>query len=966
MIVKKYIYSVFLILILSNVLLFCASQPAGAQPAATKATPIKPQAAAAGAPPASPVAPAAAGAQPAGAAPAATAPKPVTKTQKAYADNTKIITAKTKLDGEVMDMQWIGKGKNIVLILTEDAILHRSNDDGKTFSNQMKKLQAVAQQKGKTISGIRYMLASKADPLRVFFVGSEDSHFTTTDGGKTYKLVNSVVAFEDIKLHPEHGECMMAAQDTCSGGNKGKQGKVCYRKLWVSHDFGQSWSHIADRVQQFDWTAEVPKSIRPKNWKPSAHSIIATIFKKGKSGNQNLDTWDTDIDFIITNDEFKTQTVVVPHGNRFLIMANKFFVARNQPKGQAEGTTVNLMVCEPSLSTFIPVQMPAEAADLKHHGFTVVDTSEGQVFLQINHEGDGAVWGHLYMSDAGGFRYSLSLRENRRNDDGTCDFAKFEGMQGIYVANFYDSDSLGPNQKNTGAGMGIQKGDSKAGAFTKKSKRHVGDDPNVRSVITFNKGGTWNFLQPPATDSEGKATNCFPNAGCSLHIHGTSDYWGPFYSLDSAIGLAMATGNLGSRLTPYAAKTNTYFTRDGGVTWTEAAKGSHIYEFGDHGGLILMTRDNVPTNVLKYSWDQGRSWTEFKFSATPVEVNNIIIERSGKGLQFLLYGTEEGSGKTRSSVVYYLNFKEHMSPCKNADSPGDGSDFEQWEPRNVFQGSSCILGHEVKYTRRKQDATCMTGKAHERSVFVRNCECSEQDYECDTDYFRDVSSGGSGVCTLQKTQDGSPVVYNLTRSIAMQCGRKENKGYYYMPTGYRRVAGDTCTGGVNHLGSQTSCPSWAFGQSGGGWLHFILMVLGLGAIIYGAFTTKGREIFGTVCGKLSCIFSICCKSSSSNNYRDGYKPVANADDDDLEDGYKPYQDDDEMGLEDDDDDDDDDANEFSKGNSNDRSYNRDRRHAERIARALDGVEDDDDDEDGDDLDFDDDNAFNPREDESLL
>ena len=73
----------------------------------------------------------------------------------------------------------------------------------------------------------------------------------------------------------------------------------------------------------------------------------------------------------------------------------------------------------------------------------------------------------------------------------------------------------------------------------------------------------------------------------------TSDYWGPFYSLDSAIGLAMATGNLGDRLTPYASKTNTYLTRDGGLSWIEAAKGSHIYEFGDHGGIILMARDNV-------------------------------------------------------------------------------------------------------------------------------------------------------------------------------------------------------------------------------------------------------------------------------------------------------------------------------------------------------------------------------------
>ena len=42
------------------------------------------------------------------------------------------------------------------------------------------------------------------------------------------------------------------------------------------------------------------------------------------------------------------------------------------------------------------------------------------------------------------------------------------------------------------------------------------------------------------------------------------------------------------------------------------------------------------------------------------------------------------------------------------------------------------------------------------------------------------------------------------------------------------------------------------------------------------------------------------------------------------------------------------------------------RVGESIARALEGEDDDDDDEDGDDLDFDDDNAFNPREDESLL
>jgi hypothetical protein len=29
-------------------------------------------------------------------------------------------------------------------------------------------------------------------------------------------------------------------------------------------------------------------------------------------------------------------------------------------------------------------------------------------------------------------------------------------------------------------------------------------------------------------------------------------------------------------------------SRDGGLTWSEIRKGSHIYEISDHGGLILM------------------------------------------------------------------------------------------------------------------------------------------------------------------------------------------------------------------------------------------------------------------------------------------------------------------------------------------------------------------------------------------
>lgn len=51
----------------------------------------------------------------------------------------------------------------------------------------------------------------------------------------------------------------------------------------------------------------------------------------------------------------------------------------------------------------------------------------------------------------------------------------------------------------------------------------------------------------------------------------------------------MAVGNLGKHLEKNKVdRMNTYSSRDGGLTWKEVKKGSHIYELGDHGGLIVM------------------------------------------------------------------------------------------------------------------------------------------------------------------------------------------------------------------------------------------------------------------------------------------------------------------------------------------------------------------------------------------
>lgn len=50
----------------------------------------------------------------------------------------------------------------------------------------------------------------------------------------------------------------------------------------------------------------------------------------------------------------------------------------------------------------------------------------------------------------------------------------------------------------------------------------------------------------------------------------------------------MAVGNIGDRLTlDKGSRKGTFLSRDGGLTFSEIAKVPLIYEFGDHGGLLV-------------------------------------------------------------------------------------------------------------------------------------------------------------------------------------------------------------------------------------------------------------------------------------------------------------------------------------------------------------------------------------------
>ena len=236
-------------------------------------------------------------------------------------------------------------------------------------------------------------------------------------------------------------------------------------------------------------------------------------------------------------------------------------------------------------------------------------------------------------------------------------------------------------------------------AQSEEDNSPVAPQPIVRTVISFDRGGSWEFLAPPKVDSVGHPIPCNKDshpggAGphCSLMLHGVTDVFGPFYSTSTAVGLLMATGVVGSQLLFTEGEINTYFSRDGGHEWHEVAKGSHIYEFGDHGAIIVMANDMHETSSISYSWNEGATWHSFQFSRewmilvertaffrfaptacyvaeTKILVDNIIIEPKGASEHFILYGTRvdtnEGPNQgSRIGVVIALDFSQlHQKQC---------------------------------------------------------------------------------------------------------------------------------------------------------------------------------------------------------------------------------------------------------------------------------------------------------------
>lgn len=775
----------------------------------------------------------------------------------------KVSVKEVVFDSAVVDIQWLGADHRTVLLQTSKGRLYRSINGGDSWNditdNLKVDLPGTPDSAAPSII-VDSMSLSPADSNTIMVAGTKRNHFVSLNAGATWRRIRQKATVHTFMFHKTRPKWALLSSwtEACESAKakvapkEGDEEEAdeekgpCNHMLYITKDLGRTFTLVTSYVVQFSWgSSESSQQDR----------IYFTHFRQKKGDQPKLSLWSKQVDFAFTDDAGGKVTRLVYRGNKFLVSHGFIFVAKLKDSGSQ---TVNLMCSADGGNTFRAAKLPQE---LEEKSYTVLDTSEGAVILHVNHgskEPYGV--GNVYISDKDGVKFTLSLPNNVRSNSGDCEFDKVLSLDGVYLANFRDiprSGDQGMDPADGAKGPSTKKADAnkeaedleKAAATTEVDKRRSArakgkDETVVRTVISYDKGGVWSYLKPPTVDSLGKKIECPPEK-CWLHLHGITNFhnYAPFYSSENAIGIIMGTGNIGAYLRFEPDQINTFLSRDGGLTWVEAHKGAFIYEFGDHGGLLVMADDIRKTKQVVFSWNEGQSWYDFELSEFPVEVDNIVTEPNATSTKFLLYGTRGDAG-----VVYHLDFDALGQPlCKGvwaADSVS--SDYETWMPSDgrteQKTGDKCLLGRQVTYTRRKQTSECFNGEKFERPITKKNCACTEENFECEIGFARKV---GSVECKL--TED-----YVALMGVPEKCTSSD----FYFVDAYRRVVGDSCEGGWQPQKAAVPCPSNAKLSRGAmsvlGTITMIAVIMALATYLgnnekfKGWFANYGFESFNSV------------------------------------------------------------------------------------------------------------------------
>ncbi|XP_066283754.1 sortilin-like isoform X2 [Branchiostoma lanceolatum] len=573
-----------------------------------------------------------------------------------------------------VSMTWAGENNGVLLVLTTDewgpfvgpTMLWRSADYGKTFQNISKKINNAYIKKDNG------MYKSLLDPGRVLLVSymsdgeSAGSRiYVTTDGGETFDGITLNFNVDTIQFHLKNKDYLLAHTSQND------------HSLYLSKDFGRTWSKVHDYVADFKWgTASYD----------TESTIYLTYDPKHMASAESYN-----YDLLKSTDLGKNFVVVAEHVYSFGQQGQFLYVSIELNENNF---TRVMHVSRDGGGTWELAQLPSITPD---RFYSILDMSEGMVFMHVDDEGDTGT-GTIYTSGADGIIFSVSLTSHLYpNFESVTDFYKVKSLRGVYLAS------------------------------------QIRKDKSIRTMITYDRGGVWQPVPTPAGMSCEK-----PSDQCGLQIHnqysrvkGINAPMGPL-SEPNAVGLILVHGHVSDAL--QTTNPDVYISDDGGYNWFKALDGPHHYAIGDHGGLLVavpVSADRL-ANTIRYSFDEGQCWKDYKFTEEEIVFTGLLTEPGAKTMKVGIWGFGRDDHKWRVTVIDF----EMVVTRQCTDD-----DYDTWLAHEEYHKEgledACLLGVKETYRRRKKNTMCKNGYSYEVQGEKHRCTCMDADYECEYGFHRD-------------------------------------------------------------------------------------------------------------------------------------------------------------------------------------------------------------------------------------
>ncbi|KAJ8324131.1 vacuolar protein sorting/targeting protein PEP1 [Batrachochytrium dendrobatidis] len=672
---------------------------------------------------------------------------------------------------EIDDFYYFNQTETIVAKDTQH-VLYISRDQGKTWATDPFVTNA---------GQILAIMNDRFHPHRAFFMTvGENKLLYTNDNAKSFAQLSTPLATNwnfvsnFLTPHPTDESALLyiGVSDCAADPN------ACHAEAHVTFDFGKSWTLLTKYVHTCKWMSSTPSGFHST----FDRGVVCSTYVNPQGDQRNL----------IAMELVKFEDARKGGSDRQVLFRTSGFAIYDE----------YMVAAVPSAETReVSIQVSLDGAHwaeayfpdkyLVRAGYTVLQSNTGSAFIHvIESAAPGREHGTLMKSNWNGTFYTELLVGVNQNRAGYVDFEKVEGIRGSIIVN----------------------------QVSNIMEMNRGDPKKLQTKMSFDDGYTWNYLAAPKLDSNHNTYDC--GSECYLHLHAYTERHDQrdLFSSSGSVGFMMGVGNVGSYLKDFT-DGDTFITHDGGRTWTEIVKEAHMFEFGDHGGIIVLVNDEVYTDTIKYSVDGGLTIHQIRIgdiagvgSGGKIRVSNILTDPSGTTSKMVVMGKlRDGANASVSFATLHLDF-DTIWPRKcviNHDNPSK-SDYEGWNPSLLQPGGGCLFGSNTTYYRRKLDRECMVGQAfQDLAADVQYCDCQMPDFECAAGYHSQNN---------QCVPDPQTVAAGETCSSAG------------ILQGYRQKRISQCINADKVLPPTSHCVNVGYASSLWSWLWMILVALGIAGL----------------------------------------------------------------------------------------------------------------------------------------